>query len=131
MFSHISVFKLQQVYALSCLFIVSPPLAAPAVRGCSKYYRSHFSLIHLLLSAVAFPLAGAEPVFVETSTADGFLMTAEQLRAALTPRSRLLIMCTPSNPSGAVYPRYALRHGGGPPSVSQPSQSHNAAMHWG
>lgn len=52
-------------------------------------------------------VAGAEPVIVETTTADGFLMTAEQLRAALTPRSRLLIMCTPSNPSGAVYPRWA------------------------
>ena len=40
-----------------------------------------------------------------TSADDGFLMTAGQLRASLTERSRLLILCTPSNPSGAVYPR--------------------------
>ena len=38
----------------------------------------------------------------------GFLLTAEALRAALTPRSRLLILCSPSNPTGAVYPRFAI-----------------------
>jgi len=32
-------------------------------------------------------------------------MSAEKLQAAITPRSRLLILCTPSNPTGAVYPR--------------------------
>lgn len=50
-------------------------------------------------------LAGAESVIVDTG-ATGFLLTADALRAALTPRSRLLILCSPSNPSGAVYPRW-------------------------
>jgi aspartate/methionine/tyrosine aminotransferase len=51
-------------------------------------------------------LAGAHSVIVDTS-ASGFVLTAEALRAALTPRSRLLILCTPSNPTGAVYSRCA------------------------
>ena len=53
-------------------------------------------------------LAGAEAVVVPTTADDGFLMTAQQLEASLTERSRLLILCTPSNPSGAVYPRYVV-----------------------
>ena len=51
-------------------------------------------------------LAGARSVVVDTS-GSGFVLTAEVLRAALTPRSRLLILCTPSNPTGAVYSRCA------------------------
>ena len=54
-------------------------------------------------------LAGAEPIIVPCSTADGFLLTAAALEAALTPRSRMLILCTPSNPTGAVYPLEALQ----------------------
>jgi bifunctional aspartate aminotransferase and glutamate/aspartate-prephenate aminotransferase len=53
-------------------------------------------------------LAGATPVIVDTTSQDGFLMSPEKLEAALTPRSRLLILCTPSNPSGAVYPLETL-----------------------
>lgn len=53
-------------------------------------------------------LSGAKPVIVNTTPEDGFLMSAEQLKAALTPKSRMLILCTPSNPSGAVYPRELL-----------------------
>jgi aspartate/glutamate/aspartate-prephenate aminotransferase len=54
-------------------------------------------------------LAGATPVIVDTTSQDGFLMSPEKLEAALTPRSRLLILCTPSNPSGAVYPLETLQ----------------------
>lgn len=54
-------------------------------------------------------LAGGKPVVVETSIESGFLMTAEQLRQAITPASRILILCTPSNPSGAVYPLNRLQ----------------------
>ena len=54
-------------------------------------------------------LAGAEPVVVQTDSSQGFLMTAEQLRSALTEKSRLLILCSPSNPSGAVYSEEQLR----------------------
>lgn len=51
---------------------------------------------------------GCTPVIVETKAQDNFILTADQLRAALTPRSRLLILCTPSNPTGSVYPKEAL-----------------------
>ena len=50
-------------------------------------------------------LAGARSVVLPTTPAAGFLLSPDQLRAALTPSSRLLILCTPSNPTGAVYPR--------------------------
>ncbi|KAG2437246.1 hypothetical protein HXX76_005909 [Chlamydomonas incerta] len=53
-------------------------------------------------------LANATPVVVPTTPQQGFLMSAEQLEAALTPKSRLLILCTPSNPTGAVYPKEHL-----------------------
>ena len=53
-------------------------------------------------------MAGATPVIVRSTAAEGFLMSAEALEKALTPKSRLLILCTPSNPSGAVYPRRHL-----------------------
>lgn len=54
-------------------------------------------------------LAGAEPVVLETRAEDGWVLSAERLRAALTPKSRLLILCTPSNPTGAVYSLEQLR----------------------
>lgn len=53
-------------------------------------------------------LAGATPVIVEATPEEGFKLTPEKLRAALTPASRLLILCTPSNPTGAVYTREEL-----------------------
>jgi len=48
-------------------------------------------------------LAAAEPVIVQTELASGFRMRPEQLDAALTPRTRLLILNSPGNPSGAGY----------------------------
>jgi aspartate/glutamate/aspartate-prephenate aminotransferase len=54
-------------------------------------------------------LAGAAPVVLETTSAEGFLLPPERLAAALTPRSRLLILCSPSNPSGAVYSQAQLQ----------------------
>ena len=53
-------------------------------------------------------LAGADPVVVQTSAEDGFLLSADSLAARLSPNSRLLILCSPSNPSGAVYSEAAL-----------------------
>jgi len=44
-----------------------------------------------------------EPVIVETSRADGHKLTAKQLEAAITERTRWLVLNTPSNPSGLVY----------------------------
>ena len=49
-------------------------------------------------------LAGATPVIVETTEASGFCMSAEQFSAAITPKTRLLMLNNPSNPTGCAYP---------------------------
>lgn len=48
-------------------------------------------------------LAGADPVVVKTTAAAGYKMSPQDLEAALTEHSRLLILTSPSNPTGAVY----------------------------
>ena len=53
-------------------------------------------------------LAGGVPVVVETGASSGFKMSPEQLEAAITPRTRLLILNSPSNPTGACYHRGEL-----------------------
>jgi aspartate/methionine/tyrosine aminotransferase len=53
----------------------------------------------------AISLTGAEPVVVETGQSTGFRVTVEQLEAATTARTKLLVFVSPSNPTGAVYPR--------------------------
>ena len=50
-------------------------------------------------------LAGAEPVEVAATAAADYKITAEQLEGAITERTRALILCSPSNPTGAVYSR--------------------------
>lgn len=54
-------------------------------------------------------LAGGTPIFVEATFEQNFKMTAEQLEAAITPKTRLLILCSPSNPTGSVYNKEELR----------------------
>ena len=53
-------------------------------------------------------LAGAVPVFEPTLAADGYKLRPERLAAALTPRTRVLVLCSPCNPTGAVYSRPEL-----------------------
>ena len=48
------------------------------------------------------------PVFIETEDTNNFKITAEQLKAAITPKTRVLLLNTPSNPSGAVYTKEEL-----------------------
>lgn len=48
-------------------------------------------------------MAGAVPKFILADDSTGFRITPEQLEAAITPRTRLLILNSPSNPTGAVY----------------------------
>jgi aspartate aminotransferase len=48
-------------------------------------------------------LTGGVPVIVETEQANDFKLTPEQLRAAITGRSRILLLCSPSNPTGTMY----------------------------
>jgi len=52
----------------------------------------------------AITLAGGVPVPVIAGESSGYLVTVEQLDAALTDRTKLLLFCSPSNPTGAVYP---------------------------
>ena len=47
-------------------------------------------------------LAGGEPVIVKTGFGQNFKMTAEQLENAITPKTKMLILCSPSNPTGSV-----------------------------
>lgn len=47
-------------------------------------------------------IGGGVPVGIETFARDGFKLTAESLKAKLTPRSKVLILCYPSNPTGGI-----------------------------
>ncbi|HOY59294.1 MAG TPA: pyridoxal phosphate-dependent aminotransferase, partial [Verrucomicrobiota bacterium] len=48
-------------------------------------------------------LTGAKPVIVPTTDATEFKITPDQLRAAITPRTRLFVLNSPSNPTGSLY----------------------------
>lgn len=52
----------------------------------------------------AIRLAGGVPVIVMTDESAGYLATIDQLQAALTPKTKVLVFVSPSNPTGAVYP---------------------------
>ena len=51
----------------------------------------------------AITLAGGVPVVLQTDETTGFKVTVEQLDAALTPRTKVLLFVSPDNPSGAIY----------------------------
>src|SRR5215471_4707485 len=53
-------------------------------------------------------LAGAEPVFVQTKEENGWKMTAEEFQDAMTPRTKLVIINSPGNPTGSVYTKEEL-----------------------
>ncbi len=53
--------------------------------------------------------AGGSSVVIPTSMQSGYRMSPDQLEAAITPRTKLLILNSPSNPTGAVYSRDELR----------------------
>ena len=67
----------------------------------------------------AIALAGGVTVPVPTDETTGYLATVAALEAARTPRTKVLLFCSPSNPTGAVYPpeqveaigRWAVEHG--------------------
>ena len=54
-------------------------------------------------------LAGGKPVIVATTQAEKFKMTAEKLRAAITDKTRLLVINSPSNPTGVAYSKEELQ----------------------
>ena len=85
--------------------------------------QSFFNLVQALLNPgdeviipapywVSYPdmalLADGKPVIVETSMANHFKMTADELTAAITPQTRLVVINSPSNPTGMVYSRAEL-----------------------
>lgn len=53
-------------------------------------------------------VAEGEPVIIETGIEDGFKVTPEKLSAAITPKTRLLFLNSPSNPTGSCYTRQEL-----------------------
>jgi len=80
--------------------------------------QSFFNLVQAVINAgdeviipapywVSYPdiviLADGKPVIVEAGIEQGFKITAAQLEAAITPKTRLVVINSPSNPTGAVY----------------------------
>ncbi|NCC61751.1 MAG: pyridoxal phosphate-dependent aminotransferase [Verrucomicrobiae bacterium] len=63
------------------------------------YWVSHLHMINA---------SGATPVLVHTYPGNNYEVTAEALEAAITEKTRLLILCSPSNPTGTVYRKEAL-----------------------
>ena len=83
-------------------------------------FNAHMALINpgdeVIIPApywVSYPdqvlLAGGVPVIVNTSMDSGFKLTPEQLQKAVTKKSKILILCTPSNPTGMMYSEAELR----------------------
>ncbi len=66
----------------------------------APYWVSYFDIVLL---------AGGEPVAIETSMAAGFKLTAAQLERAITPKTKWVLLNSPSNPSGAAYTRAELK----------------------
>ncbi len=54
-------------------------------------------------------LAGGTPVYIEAGIEQDFKITPAQLEAAITPKTRALILCSPSNPTGSVYSKDELK----------------------
>ena len=53
-------------------------------------------------------LSGAIPVIVSTDESNNFKLTPEAFRAAITPKTRMLLLCSPSNPTGSIYSKEEL-----------------------
>ncbi len=66
----------------------------------SPYWVSYPSMVQL---------CGGTPVFVETKPENGWKITAEEFADAMTPRTKMIILTTPHNPTGAVYSEEELR----------------------
>ncbi len=54
-------------------------------------------------------LAGGKAVLVPSTIEEGFKITPEKLQAAFTPKTKMVLICSPSNPTGAVYSREELQ----------------------
>lgn len=65
----------------------------------APYWVSYYEIIRM---------AGAQPVIVDCTADTGFKMTAEMFEKAITPKTKMLIICSPSNPTGCVYSKEEL-----------------------
>ena len=79
-----------------CLFNLTQAVLEPGDEAIvlSPYWVSYPSMVSL---------AGASPVIIEAGIEQGYKVTAEQLEASITQKTKLLFINSPSNPSGAVY----------------------------
>ena len=53
-------------------------------------------------------IAGGKSVYIDTDLSTNFKITPEQLENAITEKTRMLILCSPSNPTGSVYSKDEL-----------------------
>lgn len=75
--------------ALQCLIDTGDEVIIP-----SPYWVSYADMVKL---------ANGTPVILTTEKTSGYKLTAEQLEAAITPATKMLLLCSPCNPTGAVY----------------------------
>ena len=66
----------------------------------APYWVSYYEMVRLF---------GGVPVVVNVSEEQGFQLTPEQLEQAITDKTKAIILNNPSNPTGAVYPKEALK----------------------
>lgn len=86
-----------QAFTVAVLALVSP---GESVMLLSPYYFNHQTTLAML---------GIPAVTVDCHAAQGFVPTLADIEAALTPGLRALVLITPNNPTGAVYPPALLR----------------------
>lgn len=101
--------------------------------GKQALFNAFFALLNpgdeVLIPApywVSYPemvaLTGAVPVAVPTTPESGFLLDPEELEARVTPRTRMIVLNSPGNPTGAVFPPEVLR------AVAAMAQKHNLVI---
>ncbi|MDK2011750.1 MULTISPECIES: pyridoxal phosphate-dependent aminotransferase [unclassified Deinococcus] len=101
--------------------------------GKQALFNAFFALLNpgdeVLIPApywVSYPemvaLTGAVPVAVPTTAESGFLLDPEELEARVTPRTRMIVLNSPGNPTGAVFPPEVLR------AVAAVAQKHNLVI---
>lgn len=65
----------------------------------APYWVSYPAMVHL---------AEGKSVYIDTEESNGFKVTAEQLLKAITPKTKMFILCNPSNPTGSAYTKQEL-----------------------
>jgi aspartate aminotransferase len=87
----------KQALSAACFALLNP---GDEVIVPSPYWVSYLDVVQL---------AGGKPVVVKTTPEHRYLLTPEQLEAAITPKTKLLILNTPNNPSGMAYTEENLK----------------------